>query len=46
RQFPPDDAVQDILSRTDFLQVLPHFRFTGEVPSGFSPEPRQQTTEG
>lgn len=30
--FPPDDAVHDILSRTDFLQVLPHFRFTGEVP--------------
>ncbi|MDE9518126.1 WYL domain-containing protein [Xenorhabdus bovienii] len=25
--FTPDTAVRDILSRTDFLQALPHFRF-------------------
>ncbi|WP_373226008.1 transcriptional regulator [Enterobacter cloacae complex sp. ESBL7] len=44
--FIPDVTVRDILSRTDFLQALPHFRFIGEVLSGFAPEPHQPATEG
>ena len=44
--FTPDATVRDILSRPDFLQALPHFRFIGEVLSGFVPEPHQPITEG
>jgi len=44
--FNPDATVRDILSRPDFLQALPHFRFIGEVLSGFVPEPHQPITEG
>ncbi len=44
--FTPDATVRNILSRPDFLQALPHFRFFGEVLSGFAPEPHQPITEG
>ena len=44
--FTPDTTVRDILSRPDFLQALPYFRFIGEVLSGFVPEPHQPATEG
>ncbi|EIU6597735.1 TPA: WYL domain-containing protein [Escherichia coli] len=44
--FTPDATVRAILSRPDFLQALPHFRFIGEVLSGFVPEPHQPITEG
>ncbi|HFF8279410.1 TPA: transcriptional regulator, partial [Escherichia coli] len=44
--FTPDGHFTRILSRPDFLQALPHFRFIGEVLSGFVPEPHQPATEG
>lgn len=44
--FTPDTTVQDILSRPEFLQALPHFRFIGEVLSGFAPDPHHPPTEG
>lgn len=44
--FIPDATVRDILSRPNFLQALPHFRFIGEVLSGLCPEPHQPITEG
>ncbi|HAG1880420.1 TPA: transcriptional regulator [Salmonella enterica] len=44
--FIPDATVRGILSRPDFLQALPHFRFIGEVLSGLCPEPHQPITEG
>ncbi len=37
--FTPDATVRNILARPDFLQALPHFRFIGEMLSGFAPEP-------
>ncbi|AYQ10674.1 transcriptional regulator [Escherichia coli] len=44
--FTPDTSVRDILSRPDFLQALPHFRFIGEVLSTFCAEPHQPATGG
>ncbi len=44
--FTPDGHFTRILSRQDFLQALPHFRFIGKVLSGFVPEPHQPATEG
>lgn len=37
--FTPDATARDILSRPDFLQALPHFRFIGEVISTFNAGP-------
>lgn len=43
--FTPDTTVRDILSRPDFLQALPHFRFIGEVLSGLCPQPYNPITK-
>lgn len=44
--FKPDGYFTSMMSRPNFLQALPHFRFIGEVISTFRTEPHQPATGG